>query len=193
MSSPAVYSLLSYSLRRSNYVVLQLWQVRLPLLKTRVLFRCASSTGENAGGAVRLPGWLQWVIRIQVRGEIPRRAQLHLDASLQCVLRSCLYSPRLLHRARAQLQKSDCLVGDIDGSLREFIRDNLKIHLVRLDASLLHTDDDALLGTISSVAERKLFTRMVFLALSYWSQYWLCLQRKVGWLVLHSPCRPLHC
>ena len=76
---------------------------------------------------------------------------------------------------------------------RELIRDNLKIHPVRLDASLFHTDDDAMLGTIPSFAERKLFTRIVLLARSHWAEHWMCLQRQVGRLVLHSSRWSLHC
>lgn len=48
----------------------QLWKVRLPLLETRILLRCSSSIGKDAGRLIGIHGWIQWFIRIQVRRDL---------------------------------------------------------------------------------------------------------------------------
>ena len=79
-----------------------------------------------------------------------------------------------------------------DGALRELICDNLKIYTTGFDAVVLHVYNGSLLGQIPSSTERELFTRMVSMAVPERNQHWMCMQREMGWAVLHSTCRLLH-
>lgn len=53
------------------------------------------------------------------------------------------------------------MVGDVDGVMREFIRNNLQVYPPRFHAPLLYLYDGALLGEVSSAAEAELLPRMV--------------------------------
>lgn len=132
--------------------VLQLWQIRITLPETRILLRCSSPTWQDAGRSIRLPGGLQWVLRIQVRRDLPRRTELHLHAPLQLDIRSPLRTSRLLHCARAKFQETSCMARDADGAVRELIRNDLEIYFAGLDAAILYVHYDAMLGKIPPIA-----------------------------------------
>lgn len=84
------------------------------------------------------------------------------------------------------------MVGDGDGIMREFVRNNLQVYLVGLHAPLLYIYDGTLLGEVSSAAKAELHTRMVSLVVLDWNQHRMRYQRKVGWAFLHSACWTLH-
>jgi hypothetical protein len=147
-----------------TYAPHQLRQIRFPLSQTRILLRRPPSSGKDAGWPFRLSGWLQRVFRIQVWGDVSRGRQLHFHEDIQRPVRSSMHSSSLLHRPRAQLQTSCRVASNIDGSLRELICHHFAIHLTGLDASLLHLYNNPVLGKIPPITERKLFTRVVLLA-----------------------------
>lgn len=80
----------------------------------------------------------------------------------------------------------------LDGALRELIRYHFKIYLTGLDASLFHLHDYSLLGKIPLITKTKFFPRMVSLAIPLRHQRWLCVQREMGWTVLHRACGTLY-
>lgn len=146
----------------------QLRQIRLPLSQTRILLRRSPSSRKDAGRPFWLSGWLQRVFRIQVWGDVSSGRQLHFHEDIQRPVRSSMHSSSLLHRPRAQLQAPCRVASNIDGSLRELVCHHFTIHLTRLDASLLHLHNNPVLGKIPPTTERKLFTRVVPLAVLDW-------------------------
>ena len=63
------------------------------------------------------------------------------------------------------------MVGDGDGIVREFIRDDIEVHTVGLDAPVLHIHNGTVLGKIPPPAEGELLARVVHLAVSYWYKH----------------------
>lgn len=84
------------------------------------------------------------------------------------------------------------MVGDVDGVMRELIRNNLQVYPSGFYAPLLYFYDGALLGQVSSAAKAELLPRMVLVVVLDRNQHRVRDQRKMGWAFLHGTCWTLY-
>lgn len=84
------------------------------------------------------------------------------------------------------------MAGDGNGLVRKFIRNDIEVHLVGFDAPIFYIHYSIVLGKISPLAEGKLLTGVVHLAVSQWCKHRMRVQCQVGWLFLHGLGWPIY-